>query len=721
MTQNIHIHVHRRGRDAETRNPGYGFSGGATKTNGPAVFAKVREQLQSKFGLKPEEARDFLDSTYGRHLSDELDGSADLSRVTWLARAVREWKRKYDPSDYGDRARDASKQVSLSYRRAMEKVRNGEWEAQTDLRKMGQSWGSQEFRISAGPSKGGTIVAKIEEIPAGVGDEALGDPETAQRLKDERQLLSMARQAYLKAVTAGNSTMARHYKQNIERHEAMIARLRGSSRDADFPQYLKYKGAEYSKTGKMGTDMKTSEKSAEYAELDDEGRRTGNRLWRTEAGRITEDGAMRGRDGAPPAGLIASLKEKVRKGELTANEASKQLAPYSQAGASIHIVLRGDGTPTVTMIPGGGARDHGGPFPSVKMALRDARMQIGSGEIKLSKGIAGMTSWKLIHDGEGEYGVRWRQAAGRGGNIATKEKFFKTEEQREKFANKLEEQDGFIEFLAWSQPRTGDAKEDYVTRQKREQQSGRKDEVRQIKAELAKAPNGPDAGWMKNRLAQLEKEISQNKAFDAEPQITQSDLNAAARGLNMLGMSPMDLEDLIKEFSGKPAFASKVVVMAAKQMLASKRRMGARDGGYFTCPECEANFAASSLIGGDLPPHKFLGKPCPGAGSKARDGQAVQYKGYSLEQSGSAWYVKKNGKVIMGMESASLEEAKAHVDYVQGNGPRPGAKDAGDVRIVHNRLLGGWYIVRGPHQTPISGRFDSKEEAQAHLNRNRGR
>lgn len=41
------------------------------------------------------------------------------------------------------------------------------------------------------------------------------------------------------------------------------------------------------------------------------------------------------------------------------------------------------------------------------------------------------------------------------------------------------------------------------------------------------------------------------------------------------------------------------------------------------------------------------------------------------------------------------------------------------VRIVHNKLLGGWYIVRGPHQTPISGRFNTKAEAQAWLNRNK--
>lgn len=37
------------------------------------------------------------------------------------------------------------------------------------------------------------------------------------------------------------------------------------------------------------------------------------------------------------------------------------------------------------------------------------------------------------------------------------------------------------------------------------------------------------------------------------------------------------------------------------------------------------------------------------------------------------------------------------------------------IKIIHNRLLGGYFIVRGPHQTPIGGRFDSKEEAKAWL------
>jgi hypothetical protein len=40
-----------------------------------------------------------------------------------------------------------------------------------------------------------------------------------------------------------------------------------------------------------------------------------------------------------------------------------------------------------------------------------------------------------------------------------------------------------------------------------------------------------------------------------------------------------------------------------------------------------------------------------------------------------------------------------------------------DIRIVHNKLLRGWFIVRGPHQTPLGGRFDTKAEAQAHLDK----
>ena len=40
-----------------------------------------------------------------------------------------------------------------------------------------------------------------------------------------------------------------------------------------------------------------------------------------------------------------------------------------------------------------------------------------------------------------------------------------------------------------------------------------------------------------------------------------------------------------------------------------------------------------------------------------------------------------------------------------------------DIRVVFNRLLGAWYIVRGPHQTPLNGAFATKAEAIAWLNR----
>ena len=40
-------------------------------------------------------------------------------------------------------------------------------------------------------------------------------------------------------------------------------------------------------------------------------------------------------------------------------------------------------------------------------------------------------------------------------------------------------------------------------------------------------------------------------------------------------------------------------------------------------------------------------------------------------------------------------------------------------KVVFNKLLGGWYIVRGRHQTPIAGRFDSRAAAFAHLARNK--
>jgi hypothetical protein len=34
-------------------------------------------------------------------------------------------------------------------------------------------------------------------------------------------------------------------------------------------------------------------------------------------------------------------------------------------------------------------------------------------------------------------------------------------------------------------------------------------------------------------------------------------------------------------------------------------------------------------------------------------------------------------------------------------------------KIVQNRLLGGWFVVTGPHHFPLAGPFPSKAEAKA--------
>jgi hypothetical protein len=38
-------------------------------------------------------------------------------------------------------------------------------------------------------------------------------------------------------------------------------------------------------------------------------------------------------------------------------------------------------------------------------------------------------------------------------------------------------------------------------------------------------------------------------------------------------------------------------------------------------------------------------------------------------------------------------------------------------KVVYNRLLRGWYVVRGPHQTPLTGAFATREDAVAWLKR----
>lgn len=48
-------------------------------------------------------------------------------------------------------------------------------------------------------------------------------------------------------------------------------------------------------------------------------------------------------------------------------------------------------------------------------------------------------------------------------------------------------------------------------------------------------------------------------------------------------------------------------------------------------------------------------------------------------------------------------------------------RPAAGARVKRSGILGGWYVVSGPHDTPLSGKFATKAEAQAWLRGRRGR
>lgn len=65
-------------------------------------------------------------------------------------------------------------------------------------------------------------------------------------------------------------------------------------------------------------------------------------------------------------------------------------------------------------------------------------------------------------------------------------------------------------------------------------------------------------------------------ALDAEREPDQSDIEAAQRGNRMNSLGLLDLQDLVNEHQGKNVFASKAIAIAAKQMIAAKKRAGAQ-------------------------------------------------------------------------------------------------------------------------------------------------
>jgi len=63
----------------------------------------------------------------------------------------------------------------------------------------------------------------------------------------------------------------------------------------------------------------------------------------------------------------------------------------------------------------------------------------------------------------------------------------------------------------------------------------------------------------------------------------------------------------------------------------------------------------------------------------------------------------------------AAQSFRANMRAVAGTPDKHGA-----CRVVFSPILGGWFIVRGQHRTPIGGRFESRAAALAHLNSRKG-
>lgn len=113
-----------------------------------------------------------------------------------------------------------------------------------------------------------------------------------------------------------------HYQNNVgdsDRATRLHAALdcvmdRKMAADEQPPRDVKYKGREYSFTGKVGTHPRDSqyakkgETGYEYERLDGEGNKTGERIWQYANGKIQEDAAPSGLT-AEDGGLLSSLLE----------------------------------------------------------------------------------------------------------------------------------------------------------------------------------------------------------------------------------------------------------------------------------------------------------------------------------------------------------------------------------------------------------------------------
>ena len=95
-------------------------------------------------------------------------------------------------------------------------------------------------------------------------------------------------------------------------------------------------------------------------------------------------------------------------------------------------------------------------------------------------------------------------------------------------------------------------------------------------------------------------------------------------------------------------------------------------------------------------------------------GEGKPAKGY-LVNAGEGWEFAEVG--FPNIRLRAKTKVGVEKELREAGWRRSKTKNPAGVRIVYNKLLGGWYVVTGPHQTPLNGRFDSKAEAEAWLGR----
>jgi len=183
----------------------------------------------------------------------------------------------------------------------------------------------------------------------------------------------------------------------------------------------------------------------------------------------------------------------------------------------------------------------------------------------------------------------------------------------------------------------------------------------------------------------------------------------------------------LEEFTEKYQPASGRVPNPKRLFPGMSSEASLRDAGYVPCPGCggtgvdesEFGFRPECLTckGEGWVPGK-AGIPRLSNPSRSRAAVARRKKDRSFARlMGRRWLKarKKSGRpTARSMYYGDHSQARGFPGDLKRGGK---AINPGGPRIVYNRLLGGWYVVTGPHQTPLNGRFNSKAEAQAWLGR----